>query len=155
MNRSLFVILAVLLVVSIFVTGCGGYGKSLAPIEDEDIAMWADNSSPYRIYPAYIKEVSIVIDTESLLPRYCLRVVAGGPNSCWEPWRYHVIRFGNMIFVKVLTLHDLRKPCLMMVTYVEKIIPLDSCLIPFTAYVGVVNGQWRLLAAGWWNGIKE
>jgi len=137
MNRILFVILAGILILSIFVNGC------------------ADNSSPYRIYPAYIKEVNIVIDTESLLPQYCLRVVAGGPNTCWKPWRYHVMRFGNMIFVKVLTLHDLRKPCGCALTYVEKIIPLDSCLIPCNIYAAVVNGEWRLLVTGWWNGIKE
>ena len=57
----------------------------------------ASLSSPYRIYPAYIKEVNIVIDTEYLLPQYCLRVVAGGPNTCWRPWKYVVMSFGNII----------------------------------------------------------
>ena len=137
MNRSLCVILTVLLILSIFVTGCD------------------DNSWPYRIYPAHIKEVNIVTNTESLVPQYCLRVVAGGPTTCWEPWRYLVMRFGNMIFVEVLTLHDLRKACGFALTYVEKIIPLDSCLIPSKIYMVVVNGRSRLLVAGWWNGIKE
>jgi len=112
-------------------------------------------AQPYRIIPAYIEEVNIVIDTESLLPQYCLRVVAGGPTTCWRPWRYCVTRFGNMIFVQVLTLHRRGEICGQAFTWEEKIIPLDSCLIPCEIYTVVVNGQWRLLVAGWWNGIKE
>jgi hypothetical protein len=95
-------------------------------------------ASPYRIYPAQIKEVN-VYTAESLPPQYYLRVVAGGPNTCWRPWRYHVTRFGNTIFVKVLTLHDRRVGCGQMVTWVEHTIPLGSCFIPGVTYTVVVN----------------
>lgn len=95
--------------------------------------------SPYRIYPSQVKEVH-VFAAECLVPEYYLRVVAGGPNTCWSPWRYCVKRFGNVIFVEVLTRLDLRVACGQAFTWKEKIIPLGSCFIPGMKYRVVVNG---------------
>jgi len=94
--------------------------------------------SQYRIYPAYIKEINISV-AESLPPKYYLRVVAGGPNTCWKPWRYCGNRFGNMIFVQVLTLHHRGELCGQLFTWEEKIIALGSCFIPGMKYTVVVN----------------
>jgi hypothetical protein len=56
MNRILFVILAALLILSMFAAGCSSAGPCFAywsPIED--IAIWANNSSPpeYFLYVVY------------------------------------------------------------------------------------------------------
>jgi hypothetical protein len=95
-------------------------------------------AQPYRIYPAYIKEVK-VYTAESLPPQYYLRVVAGGYSTCWKPWRYHVMRFGNIIFVRVLTLHHRGESCGHAFTWEEKIIPLGRCFIPGIKYKVMVN----------------
>lgn len=94
---------------------------------------------PYRIYPSQIKEVD-VLSADGMMRVYYLRVVAGGPNSCWSPWRYCVKRFGNIIFVEVLSLLDVREPCYQVVTWEEKDIGLGGCFIPGMKYKVVVNG---------------
>jgi hypothetical protein len=103
--------------------------------------------SPYRIYPSQIKEVE-VLSADGMMRVYYLRVVAGGPNTCWSPWRYCVMRFGNKVFVEVLTLIDLRVVCGGMITWKEKDIPLGSCFIPGMKYVVVVNGVTETFVAG-------
>jgi len=97
-------------------------------------------AQPYRIVPAKIKDVGISC-RESFPPQYYLRVVAGGPNSCWKPWKYNVMRFGNVIFVKILTLRYPHENCGLQPSFFweEKIIPLGSCFIQGMKYIVVVN----------------
>ena len=95
-------------------------------------------AQPFRILPAKIKDVEIRC-LESIPPQYYLRVVAGGPNTCWAPWKYNIMRFGNIIFVGVLTLHRRGEICGQALTWQEKIIPLGSCFIQGMKYMVVVN----------------
>lgn len=94
---------------------------------------------PFRILPAQIKDVDIYVG-ESILPTYFVRVVAGGYNTCWKPWKYVVLRLGNMVFVQVLTLHHRDEFCGMSFTWEEKTINLGRCFIPYINWV-VVNGE--------------
>lgn len=97
-------------------------------------------AQPYRIYPAYIDDVDLDAGLDEPLPvKYYLRVVAGGPSTCWKPWRYCVMRFGNIIFVRVLTLHHRCRACGQAYTWEKKTIPLGSCFIPGMKYTVVVN----------------
>lgn len=96
--------------------------------------------SQYRIYPAYIDDVDIRAGLDEPVPvKYYLRVVAGGPSTCWRPWRYCVMRFGNIIFVRVLTLHNRFEACGQAYTWAKKTIPLGSCFIPGEKYTVVVH----------------
>lgn len=103
-------------------------------------------TSVYRIRPAYIYDVDVWV-SKSFPHRYFLRVVAGGPSTCWEPWKYVTTRFGNIIFVRVLTLQYVGGSCGWMVIEQEKIIPLGTSLLPNTIFVVVVNGVLRILVA--------
>jgi len=94
---------------------------------------------PFRILPAEIKEVDIYVG-ESILPTYFVRVVAGGRNTCWKPWKYVVLRLGNMVFVQVLTLHHRDEFCGQAETWEEKNINIGRCFIPYINWV-VVNGE--------------
>lgn len=95
---------------------------------------------PYRIYPAYIDDVDIDAGLDEPMPvEYYVRVVAGGPTTCWRPWKYCVIRFGKTIFVRILTLHNLHWACGMAYTWEKKTIELGRCFIPGTKYTVVVN----------------
>jgi hypothetical protein len=105
-------------------------------------------AQPYRIYPAYINEVAIKAKVDETMPmKYYLRVRAGGPTTCWRPWRYCVMRFGNIIFVSVLTLHHRYKSCGQAFTWEFKVIPLGSCLIPGMKYTVVVNDAVKTFVA--------
>jgi len=117
MNRILFVLLAALLILSIFVTGCGGPCETYpAPIRDVDI--WADNSSPTQ---------------------YFLYFVAVQPNGCSSFDSYNVTRTGNTtIRVEVFNLHC-DKPCPQMESEVELTIPLGSDFVPGGNYTVEVN----------------
>lgn len=95
-------------------------------------------AQPYRIRPADIKVVNIWAG-ESSLGEYYVQIVAGGTNTCWAPWKYVVLRFGNMIFVRVLTLHHRNEGCGMAITYEENVINLGRCFIPGMKYVVRVN----------------
>jgi hypothetical protein len=76
MNRILFVVLAGLLILSIFVSGCGGpCAQYLAPVED--VAIWVDESLSVGNSLAYF-----------------LYVVAGW-SSCDSSSRYEVTMVGN------------------------------------------------------------
>jgi len=122
MKKILFVLLAVLLILSIFATGCQvtrqvtRYEKYLAPIHD--INLWAD---------------------ESLLPRYSLYVVSGEPSGCDHFDSYNVTRDGNTIRVEVFNLRFLGGVCACVYSYVEHTIPLGRCFIPGMTYTVVVN----------------
>ena len=95
-------------------------------------------AQPYRIRPADIKVVKIWV-SESWPQKYYVQVEAGGSNTCWRPWQYVVLRFGNIIFVRVLTLHHRDEGCGMAITYEEKVIELGRWIIPGMIYVVRVN----------------
>ena len=124
MSRILFVMLAVVLILTIFVTVFPEYRIRSAVIYDVDV--WVSRSFPHQ---------------------YFLRVVAGGSSTCWKPWKYVTARFGNIIFVRVLTLPYLHGPCGWMVIEEEKIMPLGISLVPNMVFVVVVNGAVRILVA--------
>ena len=125
MNRILFVILAGLLVLSIFVSGgCGPCVMRLAPIRDIDI--WAD---------------------ESLPPQYFLHVVSGEPSSCDHFDSYSMTRAGNTIRVEVFNLRSVGGPCAEVYTYVEHTIPLGSDFVPGVTYTVEVNDVTETFAA--------
>jgi hypothetical protein len=103
--------------------------------------------SPYKIYESYIQDVQIQVQEVSKCPfmgngrpGYWVRVVAGGPNTCWKPWRYWVTRLGNTVFVKVLSRIDFRVACGQAFTWEEKDIGLGGCFFPGMKYKVVVNG---------------
>ena len=97
-------------------------------------------AQPYRIYPAYIDVVAIDARLDEPMPvEYYLRVVAGGPNTCYRPWRYCVMRFGNIILVKVLARHRRNELCGQLYTWEKKTIGLGRCFIPGMKYTVVVN----------------
>ena len=117
MNRILFVILAVLLILSIFAGGCGiRTVKELAPIDDVDI--WADNSSP-RQYLAY--------------------VVSGESDGCHKFDSYNVTRVGDTFRVEIFNLVSIGEPCPEIYSYVEHAIPLGSDFVPDVNYTVEVN----------------
>ena len=120
MNRILLVILAVLLILSIFTAGCGAYRKYLAPIEDEDIAIWADNSSP---------------------PQYFLYVVSGEPSSCDHFDSYNVTRASNTtVIVEIFNVYaTLTGGCNAEYSYVEHTIPLGTDFVTSVNYTVEVN----------------
>jgi hypothetical protein len=95
-------------------------------------------AQPYRIRPADIRFVKIWA-SESWPQKYYVQVEAGGSNTCWRPWKYVVLRFGNIIFVRVLTLHHRDKGCGMAITYEEKVIELGRRFMPGMEYVIRVN----------------
>jgi hypothetical protein len=116
MTRILFVILAALLILSIFPAGCRGYRHSLAPIHDVEI--WADNSS---------------------LPQYFADVVSGEPNSCVRFDSYTVTSAGNTIRIEVLNIEYLSGSCAEIYSYVNHTIPLGSDFVSGVNYTVEVN----------------
>ena len=117
MNRILFVILAVLLILSIFATGCEITVKVLAPIHDIDI--WTDNSSP---------------------PQYSLYVVSREPTTCSKFYSYNVTRAGNTtIIVEIFNLRSIGVPCGEELRFAENTIPLGSDFIPDVNYTVEIN----------------
>ena len=124
MKRILFVILAALLILSIFATGCRGYRYSLAPIHDVEI--WADNSS---------------------LPQYFADVVSGEPNSCVKFDNYTVTSAANTIRVEILNMEYLGGSCGEIYSYVNHTIPLGSDFVSGTTYTVEVNDVTETLVA--------
>ena len=108
MKKILFVILAALLILSIFTTGCTGYMRSLAPIHDVDI--WADNSSP---------------------PKYFVDVVSGEPNSCVKFDSYYVKRAGKTTRVWILNIEYVGGSCAEIYSYVDHTISIGSVFRPW------------------------
>jgi hypothetical protein len=117
MNRILLMVLAALLILSIFASGCTGYILYLAPIYDIDI--WADNSSP---------------------PHYFVDVVNGEHTSCDSFNSYNVTRAGNTtIRVEIINKHVTGEPCEEYVKYVDHTIPLGSYFVPGGNYTVEIN----------------
>lgn len=101
----------------------------------------------YVILPADIKVVNIWV-SESWPQKYYVHVEAGGPDSCWKPWKYVVLRFGNVIFVGVLTLHDRERGCQMVITYEDKVVELGRLFIPGMKYLVIVNDVTEIFTGG-------
>lgn len=117
MNRILFVILAVLLILSMFANGCTGYTFYLATIYALDI--WADNSST---------------------PNYFVDVVIGEHTSCDSFDSYNVTRAGNTtIRVEIVNKHITGVDCVGMYSYTEHTLPLGSDFVPGGNYTVEIN----------------
>jgi len=118
MNRILFVILAVILIIGMSTTGCGGGScvKELAGIRGIDI--WAD---------------------ESLPPQYLLHLVTVQFDGCHEFDSYNMMRADNTtIIVDVFNL-DCPNGCPDAEFYFEVTIPLGSDFVPGVNYTIDVN----------------
>ena len=116
MKKILFVILAALLILSIFAIGCIGYRHSLAPIHDVEI--WADNSSP---------------------PKYFVDAVSGEPNSCVKFDSYYVKRAGKTTRVWIINIEYVGGSCAEIYSYVNHTIPLGSDFVAGMNYTVEVN----------------
>jgi len=116
-NRILFVIVAVLLILSIFANGCTGYALYLATIYDIDI--WVDNSST---------------------PNYFVDVVIGEHTSCDSFDSYNVTRADNAtVRVEIVNKHITNQPCQEYAKYVEHTFPLGSDFVPGGNYTVEIN----------------
>ena len=124
MKKILFVILAALLILSIFATGCTGYRRSLAPIHD--IEIWADESSP---------------------PQYFVDVVSGEPNSCVKFDSYKVTRAGDTTRVEIFNIEYLGGSCAEIYSYVDHTIPIGSDFVPGVNYTVEVNDMTETFVA--------
>jgi hypothetical protein len=129
MNRILLVILAVILIIGMFTTGCGAYRRYLAPIEDEYIAICADGSSPRQ---------------------YFLYVDSGEPSSCDHFDSYSVTRADNTtIRVEIFNVYAAPEGgCADVYSYVGHIIPLGSDFVPGISYTVEVNDVTETFVAG-------
>jgi hypothetical protein len=117
MNKILFVIVAVVLLLSIFVSGCTGYTFYLATIYDVDI--WADNSST---------------------PYYFVDVVIGEHTSCDSFDSYIVRRIGNTpVRLEIVNKHITNEPCAEYAKYVEHTFPIGSDFVPGGNYTIEIN----------------
>ena len=116
MKKILFVILAALLILSIFTTGCTGYRRYMAPIHD--IEIWADESSA---------------------PQYFVDVVSGEPNSCVKFDSYSVTRAGKTTRVEIFNIEYVGGSCAEIYSYVNHTIPLGSDFVPGVNYTVEVN----------------
>ena len=116
MKKILFVILAALLILSIFATGCTGYRRYLAPIHDVEI--WVDKCSP---------------------PQYFVDVVSGEPNSCVKFDRYNVARTGKTTRVEIFNIEYVGGSCAEIYSYVDHTIPLGSDFVTGVNYTIMVN----------------
>jgi hypothetical protein len=117
MNRILLVIVAAILILSIFVNGCTSYTFYLAPIYDIDI--WADNSS---------------------IPNYFVDVVIGEHTSCNSFDSYNVTRTGNTtVLLEIVNKHITNEPCAEYAKYVEHTFPIGSDFVPGGNYTIEIN----------------
>lgn len=117
MNRVLFVIVAVLLILSIFTNGCTGYTFYLATIYDIDI--WADDYST---------------------PNYFVDVVIGEHTSCDSFDSYNVTRTGNTtVRLEIVNKHVTNKPCAEYARYVKHTLPVGSDFVPSGNYTVEIN----------------
>jgi len=116
-NRILFVILAVLLLLSILATGCAGYTLYLATIYDIDI--WADNSST---------------------PNYFVDVVIGEHTSCDSFDSYNLTRTGNTtVRLEIGNKHITNEPCAEYEKHVEHTFLLGSDFVTGRNYTVEIN----------------
>ena len=117
MKKIVVIILAALLILSIFVSGCTSYMFYLATIYDIDI--WADNSST---------------------PNYFVDVVIGEHTSCDSFDSYNVTRTGNTtVRVEIVNKHITNEPCAEYAKYVEHTFPLSSDFVPGGNYTVEIN----------------
>lgn len=117
MNRILLVILAVILIIGMFATGCTGYIFYLATIYDIDI--WADDSST---------------------PNYFVDVVIGEHTSCDSFDSYNVTRTGNTtVRLEIVNKHITNEPCAEYAKYVEHTFPFGSDFVPGGNYTIEIN----------------
>lgn len=126
MNRILFAIVAVALILSIFANGCGIRTViELAPIRDIDI--WADNCS---------------------LPQYFLYVVSAETDGCQKFESYNVTRIDNTIWVEIFNRKSIGTGCPDVYTESEHTIPLGSNFVLGANYTVEINGVTINLVAG-------
>ena len=120
MSRILFVIVAVLMVLNSFGSGCGGPCViEVAPIEeDEGINIWADESSP---------------------PQYFLYVVSGQSHSCVKFDSYNVTRAGNTTIVVEVLNRECGWVCADVYSTTEHNIPLGSDFVLGVNYTVEIN----------------
>jgi len=120
MNRILFLISAVILILSIYVSGCGvACVIEVARIEeDEGINIWAD---------------------ESLPPQYFLYVVTGQRNSCVKFDSFSVTRAGNTTIVVEILNRNCGWVCAEVYTTTEQNIPLGSDFVLGVNYTIEIN----------------
>ena len=119
MKKILFVVLAIILILSIFVSGgCGPCVMEVAPIEDEEINIWPDASLP---------------------PQYFLYVVSGQRNTCVKFDSYSVTRAGNTTIVVEILNKMCGTACGQQYSYTEHAIPLGSDFVPGVNYTVEVN----------------
>jgi hypothetical protein len=117
MKKIVIIVLAALLILGIFVSGCASYTFYLAPIYDIDI--WADNSS---------------------IPNYFVDVVIGEHTSCNSFDSYNVTRASNTtVRVEIVNKHTTNEPCEEYVKYVEHTIPLGSDFVHGGNYTVEIN----------------
>jgi len=127
MKKILFVILAVLLVLSIFATGCQVLRYETYPAGIEDMNIWTDESSPAQ---------------------YFLYVMTWESDSCEVFCRYNMTRAGNTIRVKILNRDYRGGPCLCAVDHAYLIIRLGSNFVPGETYTVEVNDITETFVAG-------
>jgi hypothetical protein len=118
MKKILFMLLAVSLILSIFATGCGLPWISYpAPIEN--VAIWADNSSP---------------------PQYFVDAVSWEPTVCDHFDSYNVTRADSTtIIIEIINLR-IGTVCPDESSYIEHTIPLGSDFVLGVNYTVEVNG---------------
>jgi len=117
MNRILFVVVAGLSLLGIFVTGCTGYTLYLATIYDVDV--WADNSST---------------------PYYFVGVVIGEHTSCDSFDSYNVTRTGNTtVRLEIVNRHVTGEPCAEYLRYVEHTFALGGDFVTGGDYAVEIN----------------
>lgn len=117
MNRIVFVILAVLLILSMFASGCGIRTEiELAPIEDIDI--WCNNSSP-REYVAYITSIE--------------------SDGCHKFDSYNMTRVDSAVQVEIFNIVSIGGACHEAQTLVEHTIALGNDFVPGVNYTIEVN----------------
>jgi len=117
MKKIVVILLAVLVILSIFATGCG-------------LGLWVS-------YPAPIKDVAIWAD-ESLPPNYFLDVVCS--FSSWDGYtsEYEVTRVSNTT-IEVEVINGTFNPNCPVDSYIKHTIPLGSDFVPGVNYTVVVN----------------
>jgi len=117
MNKIPLVILAIILILSIFANGCTEYTLYLATIYDIDI--WADNSST---------------------PNYFVDVVIGEHTSCDYFDSYNVTHTGNTTLrLEIVNKHITNEPCQEYAKYVEHTFSLGSDFVPGGNYTIEIN----------------
>ena len=120
MSKILFVIVAGLMILNSFGSGCGGPCViEVARIdEDEGINIWID---------------------ESLPPQYFLYVVTGQRNSCVKFYSYNVTRAGNTTIVVEILNWNCGLACAEEYSTTEHNIPLGSDFVPGVNYTVEIN----------------